>query len=274
MSKSSNQPGIRVQKFLSQAGVCSRRQAERLMREGRVSINGKPVTELGTRVLPGKDKVHVNGQTVEYTGDLIYVAVYKPRGVITSLSDPEGRPVITDLIPNNLPRLWPVGRLDWDSEGMVLMTNDGKLTHLVTHPSTYVEKSYEVKLRGLLDSKDPGLARMRKPMKLDDGFTTSGADVVVLNNTGLHTWLQVIIHEGHNRQIRRMAEGAGHTVLRLRRTAIGPLSLEGLVPGRWRNLTLDEVLSLYSLVESSPPPKPKKKPSTSKAPRRKGRKRS
>lgn len=248
--------GMRVQKYLSQAGVCSRRKAEELMLAGRVLVNGAPATELGTRVVPGEDDVSVDGKSIESREELVYLAVYKPRNMITSLDDPEGRPVITELLPKNAPRVWPVGRLDWDSEGLLLMTNDGKLTHLVTHPSHHVEKSYVVKLRGRLEASDPALEAMRNPLTLDDGFVTSGAEVTVLSHTGQHTWVQVTLHEGHNRQIRRMAEAVGQTVLRLKRTDIGNIALDPLKPGEWRPVGREEVMGLYDLIGERPATRP------------------
>jgi pseudouridine synthase len=192
-----------------------------------------------------KDTVSVDGKRVLADADGIYIALFKPAGVITSLDDPEGRTVVTDLLPKDVGRVWPVGRLDWESEGLILMTNDGDLTNLLTHPSGGVEKTYHVKLRGVVRSKDPALDKMREGVTLDDGFQTSTADVSVDKSTGKHTWVQVVLHEGRNRQIRKMAEAVGHTVLRLRRVEIGPLSLTGLRPGDWRNLYRDEVMALY-----------------------------
>ena len=157
------------------------------------------------------------------------------------------------MLPASIPRCWPVGRLDWDSEGLVLMTNDGSLTHALTHPSTHVEKLYNIKLRGQLETADPGLQKMREGVTLDDGFETSSSQVTVESSTGKHTWVQVVLHEGHNRQIRRMAEAVGHTVLKLRRVAIGPLALGDMPPRRWRPLTKGEVLGLYAAADLQPP---------------------
>ncbi|MEO1268422.1 MAG: pseudouridine synthase [Myxococcota bacterium] len=257
--------GIRIQKYLSQAGICSRRKAEELMRAGRVTVNGVPATEMGLRVVPEEDDIVVDGQTVEQRKVLVYLALYKPRNMITSLDDPEGRPVVAELIPPGTPRVWPVGRLDWDSEGLLMMTNDGDLTHLVTHPSHHVEKSYIVKLRGRLESSDPTLEAMRKPLTLDDGFVTSGADVTVVSHTSQHTWIQVTLHEGHNRQIRRMAEAVGHTVLRLKRTHIGNIALDPLKPGQWRSITPEEIFGLYDLVGATPPKRPRTPKGSSKS---------
>lgn len=244
---------MRLQKFLSAAGVASRRASETLIRGGHVKVNGKVVQEMGVMVDPDKDRVDVDHKRVEWTPSYVYVAVHKPPRMITSLEDPEGRPVITDLLPAGSPRLYPVGRLDWDSDGLVLLTNDGALTHLLTHPSSHIEKVYQVKLRGVLRWEDHGLEAMRTGVTLDDGFTTSGAQVTIEGTTGQHTWVQVILHEGHNRQIRRMAEAVGHTVLKLRRVAIGPLALGTLKAGHWRGLYVDEVQALYELAGGEAP---------------------
>lgn len=246
-------PTVRLQKFLSQAGVCSRRKGEELMASGRVSVNGKVVTELGARIDPTADRVTVDGKPVTTSDPPVYVALNKPRGVITTLEDPEDRTKVADLLPSALPRTWPVGRLDWESEGLLLMTNDGTLTHLLTHPSTCVEKTYTVKIAGHLDPHDPRVEQMRQGMTLDDGFQTSAAEVTFEGSTDKNTWLSVILHEGHNRQIRRMCEVVHLDVLRLRRVSIGQLQLEPLKPGDFRFLTADEVRALYAAANAAPP---------------------
>jgi 23S rRNA pseudouridine2605 synthase len=244
---------VRLQKFLSAAGVASRRASERLIRGGHVKVNGEVVQEMGVIVDPEKDRVDVDHKRVDWTPSYVYVAVHKPPRMITSLEDPEGRPVITDLLPKGSPRMYPVGRLDWESDGLVLLTNDGTLTNLLTHPSSHVEKVYQVKLRGVLRFDDKGLEKMRHGLTLEDGFKTSGAQVSIEGTTGAHTWVQVILHEGHNRQIRRMAEAVGHTVLKLRRVSIGALTLGTLKAGHWRGLYVDEVQALYELTGGEPP---------------------
>jgi 23S rRNA pseudouridine2605 synthase len=248
----SQSDAVRIQKFLSAAGHCSRRQAERLVAQGRVTINGKPA-ETGAPVVPGEDMVKVDGELITVDVQPVYIALHKPVNVITSLDDPEGRPTVRDMLPKNIPRCWPVGRLDWDSEGLVLMTNDGALTHGLTHPSTHVEKLYNIKLRGRLSSDNAGLQKMREGVTLEDGFMASSSEVTVESSTGLHTWVQVILHEGHNRQLRQMAEAVGHTVLKLRRIAIGSLALDGMPPRRWRVLNRAHVLQLYADAGLKPP---------------------
>ena len=235
---------MRVQKFLSKAGVASRRKAEELMTQGRVSVNGQKCTELGTKVDPDVDRVEVDGALVTLPTSYVYLLVNKPRGYITTLDDPEDRPIIADLLPEKMPRVWPVGRLDWDSEGLMLMTDDGDLTHALTHPSHHVPKGYAVKIRGKLGDDSPALETLKAGVELD-GEPTSPAQVAIRGYTDKHTWVEFVIEEGRNRQIRRMCEAVGLTVLRLRRVALGPVTIEGVSPGDFRSLGSDEVLALY-----------------------------
>jgi 23S rRNA pseudouridine2605 synthase len=244
---------IRIQKLLSTAGVSSRRKAEELMAEGRVKVNGKVVTELGTRVNPAKDKVEVDGKAVMQPESFIYLAMNKPPNYISSLSDPEGRPIITDLLPRKMPRVWPVGRLDWDSEGLIILTNDGNLTNLLTHPSHDVPKTYAVKVQGLLANDSPVVLNLREGVRLDDGDVTQPAHVEVVRDNGRNTWLEITIHEGKNRQIRRMFEALEHRVMKLRRIAMGPLTIDGIASGTFRSLTHAEVAHLYGELEERLP---------------------
>lgn len=240
---------MRLQKYLSQAGVCSRRTAEEYLVAGRIRVNGKVVQELGTSVLPGRDKVEVDGRVIEVNETYIYILLHKPAGYISSLNDPEGRPVVTDLLPRNMPRLWPVGRLDWDSEGALLMTNDGRLTNLLTHPAHDAPKRYAVKMRGLLTDDHPALAQLREGVTLDDGEFAKPATASVVRDNGRNTWVEMIIHEGKNRQIRRMCDVVGHPVMKLRRISIGTVTIEGLPSGSFRSLTHEEVVDLYGDFE-------------------------
>ena len=245
--------GVRLQKFLSQAGVCSRRTAETWMLEGPVKINGKPCRELGTRVDPRKDTVTVDGNTVTTPDSHIYILLNKPAGHITSLHDPEGRPVVTDLLPKNMPRVWPVGRLDWNTEGILLMTNDGNLTNLLTHPSHDVAKHYAVKVQGLIPETSPLLTTLREGVDIGDDSPTRPAFVKVTGGTDRNTWLEVIIAEGRNRQVRRMFEAIDRPVMKLRRIGLGPLSIEGLSSGSFRSLSHDEVAALYEALAARIP---------------------
>ncbi len=244
---------MRLQKYLSRAGIASRRKSEELMLAGRVAVNGKACRELGTKVDPDRDRIEVDGKQISLPQNFVYILLNKPRGYITSLDDEKDRPIVTDLLPKNMPRIWPVGRLDWDSEGLLLMTDDGNLTHALTHPSHHVPKGYAVKVKGHLEKDAPQVAMIAEGVELDPGELTKPALVVVRGHTDKHTWIEFVIEEGKNRQIRRMCEACGLDVLRLRRIAMGPLTIEGVAPGEFRSLDSNEVLQLYSEVELRPP---------------------
>jgi len=238
----------RLQKFLSRAGVASRRSSEDLITNGRVKVNGRIIRELGTRVNPVTDRVEVDGVIVDADSRSVYLLLNKPPRYICSLEDPEGRAVVTDLVPRVFGRVYPVGRLDWDSEGALLMTNDGELTQLLTHPRHEVEKNYLVKVTGLVDNMDTRIDRLREGVILDDGYRTLPAQVYRDSDTGLHTWFVVAIREGKNRQIRRMFETVGLDVRRLRRISYGPLVLGDLDAGDWRRLEEHEIDELYRVA--------------------------
>jgi 23S rRNA pseudouridine2605 synthase len=244
---------MRLQKFLSQAGVCSRRTAEEWMAAGRIKVNGAVCTELGAKVDPEKDRVEVDGKQIKLRESFIYILMNKPPGYITSMEDPEGRPVVTDLIPANMPRLWPVGRLDWNSEGLLLLTNDGALTHLLTHPEHHVTKRYAVKVQGTLEKDSPALEKLREGLDIGEGEVTQPAFIELVGHTDKNTWLEVTIVEGRNRQIRRMFEAVDSAVMKLRRLSIGPLTIDGLSSGSFRSLSSDEVLAVYEALEVAAP---------------------
>ena len=248
---------MRVQKYLSKAGVCSRRTAEDLMLQGRVKINDKVCKELGTKVTAPRDKVEVDGEVVDLPDSYIYILMNKPPNVITTLDDPKNRTIITDMLPDNMPRIWPVGRLDWDTEGVILLTNDGKVTHLMTHPSHDVTKEYAVKVQGLIAPSDKKLDKIRDGLDIGDEEPTRPAFVRVTGDTGRNTWLELAIGEGRNRQVRRMFETIGHPVMKLRRLRIGPLTIDGLASGTYRSLHSDEVRALYRELEAQMPERAK-----------------
>ncbi|MGH9055543.1 MAG: pseudouridine synthase [Acidimicrobiales bacterium] len=227
--------GERLQKVLARAGLGSRRACEELIAAGRVLVNDEPA-RLGRRIDPAADRVSVDGVPVGVRPDLVYYLLNKPAGVVSTASDPEGRRAVTDLVPSR-PRLHPVGRLDADSEGLILLTNDGDLTFRLTHPSFGVDKEYLVDVAGA--PARAALRRLREGVDLEDG-RTSPARVSAVGRTGI----RITVHEGRNRQVRRMCEAVGHPVLRLVRTRIGPLSAGGLAPGEWRELTTGEVRAL------------------------------
>lgn len=224
----------RLQKWIAARGVASRRAVETMIREGRVQVNGAPAS-LGMCVGPG-DEVRIDGRPVQERPPLRYLMLHKPRGYVTTLSDERGRPTVAQLVAGCGERVYPVGRLDYDSEGLLLLTNDGALTQRLTHPAHEVDKVYELRVK---DYTDAGLARLREPMTLD-GHRLRPAQVQLLEVADGRARLRMTIHEGRNRQVRRMCQQAGMTVLRLRRVAEGPLQLGALPPGKWRELTAAE----------------------------------
>lgn len=230
----------RLQKLLSAAGVCSRRRAEEYITAGRVTVNGRPAS-LGDRADPDRDEIALDGQPVVRSQTRTVLMLYKPRGVVTTLSDEKGRRTVADLVKGCPARVWPVGRLDLDSEGLLLLTDDGDLTNALIHPRHEVEKEYLVWVTGCTE---PGLGALARPMKLD-GQALRPAQVAVLRREGERTVLSVVIHEGKNRQIRRMCAACGITVRRLKRVREGSLTLDRtLAPGQWRPLTPAETARL------------------------------
>jgi 23S rRNA pseudouridine2605 synthase len=239
-------PSIRLQKILSQAGLASRREAEEWIREGRVRVNGK-IARLGERADPENDSVKVDGKRVAApSGPRTYLLLNKPRGFVTTVSDPEKRDTVLDLLPNNLRRgVRPVGRLDVQTEGLLLLTDDGELARLVTHPSVGCSKEYRVKVSGVPAEKR--LERLRRGVSLD-GEKTRPATIDRVSTTGAsgegNTWFRVLLREGKTRQIRRMFEMIGHPVSKLKRVAIGPIRDDKLPVGAFRRLTEAEVHAL------------------------------
>lgn len=232
--------GVRVQKLLARAGFGSRRASEALIAAGRVTVNGEPA-KLGRRVDPATDRVEVDGIPVVVRDDLVYYLLNKPRKVVTTVRDPEGRSTVLDLVPRE-PRVFPVGRLDYDTEGLLILTNDGDLAHRLTHPSRGVEKEYLAEVDGV--PTRGALRAIREGIDLDDG-RTAPARARLAETQGDVAAVELVIHEGRNRQVRRMLEAVGHPVRRLVRTRIGPVADRGLTPGTWRSLTRDEVRRLY-----------------------------
>lgn len=232
--------GERLQKVLATRGWGSRRVCEDLIAAGRVTVNGE-VAILGRRVDVERDLVEIDGRPVGVRADLVHYLLNKPMGVITTARDTHGRQTVLDLVPTE-PRVFPVGRLDLDTEGLLLITNDGELANLVAHPSNGVDKEYLAQVVGGTVSAGT-LRRLREGVELDDGVTAPAR--VSQPSPGL---LKLIIHEGRNRQIRRMCETVGHPVVRLVRTRIGPLTDSTLAPGQWRPLQLDEVKALVEAV--------------------------
>jgi 23S rRNA pseudouridine2605 synthase len=238
-----NQEGERLQKVLARAGIGSRRAVEDLIEQGRIAVNGQ-IARLGQRVDSSKDKVEVDGSTVPLDVSLVYYLVNKPVGTITSADDPEGRPTVLDLVDAPV-RVWPVGRLDVDSEGALLLTNDGELSHRLTHPSFEVPKTYVAKVTGSVGERS--LRALARGVELEDGLT-GPARVDVIDRAGGATLVEITITEGRNRQVRRMFDALGHRVLGLARVAVGPLKLGHLKPGSVRKLAPAEVRELYRVA--------------------------
>ncbi|HEY5250414.1 MAG TPA: pseudouridine synthase [Acidimicrobiales bacterium] len=225
----------RLQKVLARVGLGSRRSCEELIADGRVRVNGEKAI-LGQRVDPAHDRIELDGVALPVLPGLVHYVLNKPVGVLTTADDPHGRPTVVALVPDE-PRVFPVGRLDADSEGLLILTNDGDLAQRLTHPSFGVEKEYLVEVEGVPSAG--ALRQLRQGIELEDGMTAPATVGVVGPSV-----LRIVIHEGRNRQIRRMTEAVGHPVRRLVRTRIGPLSERGLGPGEWRPLTLTEVRDL------------------------------
>ncbi|KUK65665.1 MAG: Pseudouridine synthase [Desulfotomaculum sp. 46_80] len=231
----------RLHKYMARTGIASRRRCEQLIASGLVKVNGETVTRPGILVDPSEAKVEINGKTIKETEAKIYLALYKPRNYVTTLHDPQGRRKVTDLIKDIPHRLFPVGRLDYDSEGLLLLTNDGQLTYLITHPSHRIPKTYLAWVEGNPSSEE--LSMMTEGILLSDGWT-SPAKVSLQRNTKYGSLLKITIYEGRKRQIRRMCDQIGHSVKRLKRISIGQLKINGLKPGQHRFLTLEEIEQL------------------------------
>ena len=235
---------VRLQKYLASCGVSSRRAAEKLIRDGCVTVNGQTVTVMGVQIDEEKDKVTVNGKEVRPEAELHYLAYNKPVGEVCTVSDPEGRATVMDKFRDYPVRLFPVGRLDFESEGLLLLTNDGEMMNHVLHPSHEVKKSYYIKVSNHLTQEN--LNALRRGVMID-GKMTSPAEVRLIREESFSTILILTIHEGRNRQVRKMVESVGHTVVYLKRIQFGPVVLGDLPSGKWRMLTDDEISLLKEL---------------------------
>jgi 23S rRNA pseudouridine2605 synthase len=237
----------RLQKLIAAAGLASRRKAEELITAGRVALNGEIVTELGTKADPARDKITVDGTPLQSREQLLHFLLHKPKGYVTTASDPEGRPTVLDLMKSIPARLYPVGRLDYASEGLLLVTNDGELAQRLTKAGSHVEKTYLVKVSG--EPSEENLDRLRAGIiiELDDGrrVKTSPARIRLAEDAP-NPWYEVVLIEGRNRQIRRMFDRIGHHVEKIKRIKLGPLTLD-VAPGKFRPLTRKEVEQLKAL---------------------------
>lgn len=255
---------IRLQKLIASTGLSSRRKAEMLIASGRVSVNGKVVTELGTKVDPSRDHVKVDGTHLTSVQPFVYLMLNKPKNVMSTLDDPGGRTTVKDFLRGVAVRVFPVGRLDFDSEGLMLLTNNGELAQALLHPRYHVPKTYLIKVKGVLDDEE--IARLERGVRLDDGMT-SPAQVKKVRKVEANSWLEITIREGRKHQVKRMLDAVGHPVLKLLRIRMGPLSLGNLEPGEFRFLTDREANALRALSDErtasvergeEPVPRPKR----------------
>jgi pseudouridine synthase len=238
----------RLQKILSKAGRASRRHAEKLIVEGRVKVNGVVVTHLGIKADPQKDHIRVDGKPISTFEPKVYLVLNKPRGCVTTLDDPLGRPTIRDFLHGEKKRAYPVGRLDFDSEGLLILTNDGEFHHRLTHPRYGIPRTYLVKVKGI---PDPGaMRRMRDGIALEDGVTLS-AKVQIVKRLKRNSWMRLIVYEGRNKLIKRMCDAISHPVIRLRRIRYGSLALGDLKLGKYRYLTSREIDELKGRLSSA-----------------------
>ncbi|MCW5959442.1 MAG: rRNA pseudouridine synthase [Pyrinomonadaceae bacterium] len=249
----------RLQKLIAQAGIASRRKAEVLIQEGEVSVNGEIVTELGTKADPETDHIKVGGKLINpilEKREKVYILLNKPKGYLSSAADPEDRPLVVDLIPKKFGSVHPVGRLDFNTEGLIIITNDGQFTNLVAS-SKKIPKVYEVKVKGLPNAN--AINKLRRGVRLEDGFKTAPATITELKSTPKNGWYEVVLHEGHNQQIRKMFDSIGNSVVKLRRTAIGHIKEESLKPGEFRFLTPSEVQGFHLPKDKRSAAKPRKR---------------
>lgn len=236
---------LRLQKILAQAGVASRREAEKIILAGRVKVNGQTVRELGTKADPEKDLIQVDGQKLSLSEKKVYYLLNKPTGYVTTMKDPQGRKTVADLISSIQERVYPVGRLDYDTSGLLLITNDGDLANALAHPKKEIGKCYEARVLGI--PSEESLSSLEKGILLDDGMTAP-AKVDLIKKERTKASIEITIHEGRNRQVRRMFEAIGHKVIKLKRSRLGPISIGNLPLGKLRSLTSKEIESLKKLI--------------------------
>jgi len=235
---------MRLNKFLAMCGIASRRTSEDLIYQRRITVNGKVITSQGVQIDPEKDIVLVDGKKIEKQ-DNIYLVLNKPRGYVTTLHDPQNRPTVLDLLPDSMGRVFPVGRLDYDTEGLLILTNDGELAHRLLHPSFRVYKTYRVKVYGAFSPVK--IQKLRYGVRLSDGMTAE-CEVRLIKTKGKETILEMKIHEGRKRQIRRMCNKVGYKVIELVRTEFAFITLSSLKKGTYRHLGPNELKRLKSLV--------------------------
>jgi 23S rRNA pseudouridine2605 synthase len=234
----------RIQKILAKAGIASRREAERMVIEGKVSVNGKIVETLGLKADPAKDHIKVDGRRLTHAEPKVILLLNKPRGYLSTVRDPKGRPTVLDLLKKVKWRIFPVGRLDFDAEGLLLLTNDGDLAHLLSHPRFSIPKTYLVKVAGVPEEKK--LRRLKRGLMLEDG-EAKAVSCSLMRQSEKNSWVRVVVTEGRNRLVKRMFSAVGHPVLKLKRVEYGPIQLGDLPFGEFRYLTPEETESLRVL---------------------------
>lgn len=261
-SHSEADPTVRLNKYLSECGVASRRKADELIAEGAVIVNGKKVYELGTKITPGQDRITVNGKPVKPATHRVYILFHKPKNVVTTMEDPAGRPTIADFFERLPVRVFPVGRLDWDTEGMILLTNDGEFAQKVNHPSEEILKTYMVKVNGRPTSEQ--LERLKNGISVIGGRVSARhIERVRRGDSDKYDWLKIMIGEGKNRQVRRMFEKIGFDVLKLQRVAIGRLRMPGsLKRGEYVFLTEAGIGKIFEREPERRAPERKRSPKT------------
>lgn len=238
---------VRLQKAIADSGLASRRKAEEMILQGRVTVNGRAVREMGLKIDPARDHVKVDGRHIRPVPPEVYVMLNKPKGCVSSLSDPEGRPTVADLLGRVKVRVFPVGRLDFDSEGLMLLTNNGTMAQALLHPRYHVPKTYLIKVKGVLSEEE--IRQLERGVDLDDG-RTAPATVKKIRKVEQNSWVEITIHEGRKHQVKRMVESVGHLVLKLTRVRFGPLTLGSLPAGEFRYLTDREANALRAVVRS------------------------
>jgi len=234
----------RIQKILARAGVASRREAERMLLEGRVTVNGSVVDALGSKADVGRDHIKVDGKKITRVEPQVTILLNKPRGVVSTVRDPQERPTVMDLLKNMKYRVYPVGRLDFDAEGLLLLTNDGRLTYLLSHPKFEVPKTYWVKVAGVPD--EAKLGRLMRGVMLEDG-RAAAASCRILRKREKNCWVEIVVTEGRNHLVKRMFSAVGHTVLKLKRIQYGPIRLGTTPAGQFRYLTDEELKKLKAM---------------------------
>jgi pseudouridine synthase len=238
-------PLERIQKILAKAGIASRREAERMVIEGRVMVNGKTVDILGLKADPSKDHIKIDGKRLKSFEPRVTLLLNKPRGYLSTVKDPEGRPTVMDLLKRRKWRIYPVGRLDFDAEGLLLLTNDGDIAQLLSHPRFSIPRTYWVKVKGAPDEQR--LIQLKRGVKLEDG-KASVVSYAILRQGEKNSWVQVVVTEGRNRLVKRMFSAIGHPVLKLKRVGFGPIRLGNLPIGQFRSLTPAEAEGLKKLM--------------------------